>query len=551
MPPAELPRSQGRWASFSVAVLALGATASGLGNQFTQDELPLILRNEAVHTVTAPIRIFRQAYWHDPFPPALYRPLATSVLAVQWVAGGGRPVVFRWGSLALLVGAGLCLLRLARLILPAPAAWAAAALFVVHPVHVEATAPAVNQGELAVGLLCFLATAVYIRERRRGPIRPPAMASLVVLYLAAALFKENALVLPGLFLAAEFTVLAPERTDPLRPAQIRPLYLLLALTATVVLAARAAVLGGNAIGAPPSEALAGSSLIGRVLTMLAVAPHWARLLFWPARLQADYGPNEIVAANGWGAGQWAGLLVVGVWVSLVLGLRRRLPVIAFGLLWIAVAILPVSNILVATSVTLGERTLFLASGGAVLVLGGVLASVWPSPAARRAPIRIAVLFPVMALVAVGTYRSGVRDRVWHDQRTLLWQTVQDAPRSYASHLALSRFLEDSGNGAEALAHYREAAALKPALPDLERGMADQYRMAGLCEPAIRHYRRVMALRPDDVPVRSSLVACLLRMERYPEVPAAAAPGLGDPGAGAYFKDAIRKADSALGRSGGG
>ena len=533
----------------SVAVLALGATAAGLGNRFTQDELPLILKNEAVHTVTDPVRVFRQSYWHDPFPPALYRPLATTLLGVQWVAGGGRPVVFRWGSVALLIAAGLCLLELARLILPAPSAWAAAALFVVHPVHVEATAPAVNQGELAVGLLSFLAVAIYIAARRRGAIGPRDMGVLVLLYLAGALFKENALVLPGLFLAAEFTVLGIGTAAPVRSASLRPLYLLLALTAAAVLAARAAVLGGNAIGAPPSEALAGSSLVGRALTMLAVAPQWARLLFWPAHLQADYGPNEIVAANGWGPGQWAGLLAILAWLALVLGLRRRSPGISFGLLWMAVAILPVSNLLVATSVTLGERTLFLASGGAALALGGAFGSVWSRVSSSQGrSARTAAIVALIALLALGVYRSSVRDRVWRSQETLLRQTVRDAPRSYAAHLAMSRFLEDSGNGADALSHYREAVALKPALPDLERNMADQYRMAGFCEPAVRHYRRAVAFRPQDGSLRSSLVACLLRLERYPEARAVASPGLGDPGAGAFFKDAIRKADSAMGRS---
>lgn len=38
----------------------------------------------------------------------------------------------------------------------------------VHPVHGEATAPPVNQGELPVGLLALLAVAIYLKARETG-----------------------------------------------------------------------------------------------------------------------------------------------------------------------------------------------------------------------------------------------------------------------------------------------------------------------------------------------------------------------------------------------
>jgi protein O-mannosyl-transferase len=489
-----------------LAVLVIAASASVTANdRFVQDDLPLVLRNERVHTLAAPAGFFTQAYWHDPFSPALYRPLATMTLAVEWVAGDGSPAVFRWVSVAMLVGGAVSLFLLARLILPAPAAWAAAALFAVHPVHVEAIAPAVNQGELSVGLLACLATLLYIRERRRDTLRGGVMAALVILYAAAALFKENALVIPGLLLAAEGTVLRDGRPPAGGWAGLRLLYLLLVLAGVAVLGAGGAVLGGQALRTPQAEVLAGSSLPGRALTMLAVVPQWLRLLFWPARLQADYGPNEISAATGWGIDQWAGAAVLVVWLGLAVGFRRRLPVLSFGLLWMAVAILPVSNVLMPTGVALAERTLYLASIGAALAIGGLLAV-----AATRATRAVATA-AVAALLILGVVRSGTRARVWRDEETLLRQTVRDAPRSYAAHLALSRFLDDSGDQPAAFAQYREAAELKPTLPDEERRMADEYRLQGLCRPAVRRYRRLLSLRPEDTGLRAALDECLLRL----------------------------------------
>jgi tetratricopeptide (TPR) repeat protein len=357
--------------------------------------------------------------------------------------------------------------------------------------------------------------------------------------VGASLYRETGLVLPLLLLAAEFTVLRDQ-------AHLnRPLYLGFGLAAALVLAARSLVLAGDVVGTVPAEALAGSGLGGRALTMLGVVPHWLRLLLWPAALQTDYGPREIVAATGWGLAQWAGALIIGAWAAAVLAWRRRSPVLAFGLLWTAIALLPVSNVLVPTGITLAERTLLLSSVGAVLVAGAVFAALW---SVQVSPVRL-VRWPALAaltlLLVLGVLRSRSRSRVWSDQQTLLQQTVLDAPRSYAAHLALSRFLGDSGSRAAAEAHYRQAIALKPVLLDQERSMAEQYRLAGYCRPALRHYRGPLLLRPEDLAVRKAMVACLLELERYDEVGPIARIGAQDAAEGAFFREAIRIADSAL------
>ena len=111
-----------------------------------------------------------------------------------------------------------------------------------------------------------------------------------------------------------------------------------------------------------------------MLTMLQVVPMWLRLLVWPAHLQIDYSPNEIVASSGLGPNETLGLaLIVGAVVAMYLA-RRRAPAISFGLAWCAVALFPVSNI-VPTSIVMAERTLFLPSVGFLIAVGGLAAVV--------------------------------------------------------------------------------------------------------------------------------------------------------------------------------
>ena len=133
--------------------LALLASISGITNQFAQDDFGIILKNAAVHDLRHGLRFFGEPYWPAPLPPELYRPMALLWYAVQWAIGAGSPLIFRIVSYLLYAGACLATLRLARLTLPAAAAFAVAALFAVHPVHVEVVASIENRKDMLAMLL--------------------------------------------------------------------------------------------------------------------------------------------------------------------------------------------------------------------------------------------------------------------------------------------------------------------------------------------------------------------------------------------------------------
>ena len=153
-----------------IALLAIGASVDSLPNIFVQDDIPVVLKNLDNHSLNEPWTAFTRPYWPKPFSPDLYRPLMSLGLAAQWVAGGGSPVVFRVTSILLYAASAVAFFWLAAILLPIEAAWVAAALFAVHPVHVEAVAVAVNQGELIVGLIAALWVGLYVRARRRGDL---------------------------------------------------------------------------------------------------------------------------------------------------------------------------------------------------------------------------------------------------------------------------------------------------------------------------------------------------------------------------------------------
>jgi hypothetical protein len=550
-------------APVSVALLAFLASATSLVNGFVYDDRPIILANPRVHTLAAWWRAFAQPYWPPDWGDTNYRPLTILSFAVQWAIGDGAPVVFHATSVALYLGATLAVLRLARFVLPPVPAWLAAALFAVHPVHVEAVGNVVGQAELVVAICTTLAVAAYVRLRiaRRGPTEGGCVAAagwggphrrtvalIAALYAFACFSKETGFFLPGLLLAAEWTVVAA-RLEPARRtlrARARELWVLYAACAVIgigYLAIRRSVLGG--FGDDPNTVIAMLSTKARLLTMLGVVPEWARLLLWPSRLSADYSPAEIsVVLDLAPALIPAALILVGLAV-VAAGACTGTRVATFGLLWAAVALFPVSNLILRSGVIVAERTLFLPSVGVLLAIGA--AAAWMSRRVTDMALswrRIATL-PVALVLVLGVAKSASRQRVWRSHDDFNRSLIEDAPRSYRAQYMHGMWQFANGRRVEGERHVRTAIALFPYDAGPYTDLADQYREVGLCAPARELYRRAIALGVWGERARLGLVACLLRDADFVEASKEARRGVERGGREAgQFRRLLVVADSA-------
>lgn len=533
-------RGAGLLAALLVLLVAVASSVSGIRNDFTQDDVPLVLEDERAHSLTKVREIFTESYWPEPFNRDLYRPFATLSFAAQWGLGSGSPVVFRLVSYLLYALVSLTVLALARRLLPGGAALAVALLFAAHPVHVEAVALAVNQGEQWVGLLSLWAVIRYLDARRSGWLSPRDWLGIGGLYVVGCLFKEHAVIMPGLLLAAELTLLAGPGLGE-RVRRLVPGFMGLAGVGGAFLAGRSLVLG-DFVGSFTAEALHEQGLGGRVLTMLQVVPEWGRLLVWPARLQGDYSPAVINQATQWGAAQTLGALIVVGAVAVTVLLWRRVPVAAFGLLWIGVTLLPVSNILLPTGIALAERTLYLPSVGFLLAVGATGAALLALPGHRWLP-RLAT-GAVALLVAAGGVRSFVRHPDWKNQIHYWARTVQDAPLSYRAHHAFAQLLYSGGHERAAVTEFNMAMALYPRSWWIRNELANRFRERGDCYPALDLYAESLRIEPDQPGARASRIACFLHLGLYQEAIAEADMAIAVGRAAADFMAYRAVADSA-------
>ena len=262
-----------------------------------------------------------------------------------------------------------------------PIAWlVGAALFAAHPVHSEAVANVVGRAELYSALFVLGACLLFWKGRGLSPPwRVARLLGIGALYVLGLGSKEMAATLPALLvLMALFWNDEVRVTDRVRTDL--PMFLLTGVLLAAFFGVRFLILGSMS-GEVPAPTLVGLSAGQRILTSLAVWPQYFRLLVFPLDLVVDYTPAVLFPALTWGPDVILGLLMILVGAAGVILLWPRERLVAFGIAWFGIAILPVTNLLIPTGVLLAERTLYLPSVGLAFVAAGVVS--WTARERRK------------------------------------------------------------------------------------------------------------------------------------------------------------------------
>lgn len=551
--PRAAPLPDPRWGVFALAValLALAASATSLRNGFTYDDRWIIVENGRVHELRALWRYFEESYWPMKNGAGLYRPLVIFAYTLQWLIGAGSPLVFHLVNVALAAACAVAVFWTLGFLVPTRVAWLAAALFAVHPVHVEAVANVVGQAELWAALVLLSAVGLYLRDRREGPMRRQTGVAIVALFLAGIFTKEHVIVLPALLLAAELLLY---RDAPVlqRVRRLRLLLWPLVAIAAAFVALRVHVLGAVG-GDVPHPSLLHTDMIERAFIMLNVVPEYGRLMLAPLRLYADYSPRQLDVFATPHPSHVAGLLLLLSTAALFVLSVRRAPVVAFGIAWFALAVAPVSNVLLATGILLAERTLYLPSVGAMLVVAVGLdalharlqARLRARPRATRSPLQPLVPVAVLGALAFGVVRSSDRNAFWHDTDSAFEMMVEESPLNFKAHYALGGQYFQRNRFREGEEQWRIAIALMPNYHAVYMDLAHRYRQAHLCGAAIPLYQKALSLEPELAVATVSIAACQLELAQWRWARTTARVAIADGMYKRAFRYIVERADSAL------
>ena len=479
-----------RWALAACVLLAVGAYAQTAGFQFVYDDVHLIEKKVEVHALAGWRAVLATPLWFD-----LYRPVSHLTFMLDWAVSDGDPRYFHVVNALLHALVSALVYLLARGGLGVLGAGAAALVFAVHPVHVEAVANLVGRAELLATAFTLLAALAYRADGRlaaagdtgwrRGAV---SMATLATLALGLA-SKETALAAPGVLLLVDW--LEGRRTGEPGVQRFRRHWVLWAACVGLSLEwlwVRMAVVGG--LGTHAAPGLEGQGLWGRGLAMAPVVLQYARLFFFPLQLSADYSPEFLPAIPRLTVLGAVGFLVVAVAVGLAVRARHRAPPITFGIAWMAGTLLIVSNLLVPSEVLLAERTLYLPSVGAVLLLGWLAA--WAEASWRYVGVSL-----VTAAVGLGMAGTVTRVPVWSDNAHFFPRLVRDAPGSYRSLWVAGALAYDAGDRRRGEVLVRRAIVTAPLQKGPWETLAVQLEKDGRWLDAAQHFKAAFTLESAD------------------------------------------------------
>ena len=376
-----------------------------------------------------------------------------------------------------------------------------AALFAVHPLHVESVAWLSERKDVLstmFGLLSMRAYARYAEEAKARNPRSKIWHGLALGWFALGLMSKPMLVtLPFVLLLLDYWPLARLELS----AQGWKLKGLASCLREKIpffgLAAASSVvtyLVQEQTGAVRSAAYVG--FLERISNALISYLRYIGKTVWPSDL-AFYYPHP----GAWPAWQVIGAgIVLAMVTGAVVRAARRHPYLAVGWFWYLGTLVPVIGLVQVGSQAMADRyTYFPMIGLLMLVAWGVkdAASPW-----RHCRTALGLAGAVAVTACAGL--TWAQLRYWQDGVTLFKHTVEVTSRNPVAQMELGSALVMSGEISEGMPHLREALRLEPGFAEAHGKMGLALARQGKMAEALDHYRQALRYEPNLVEVLNNL-----------------------------------------------
>ncbi len=425
-----------------------------------------------------------------------YWPLVYTSFWMEDRLWGLRPFANHLVNVLLHVLNAFLLARLLRR-LEIPGAWISAALFALHPVHLESVAWVIERKDVLSAAFYFSAFLAYLRFNRTQSLMD-FFASLA-LFVCAMLSKSSAIALPAI-LALCFWWSGKLLTRKAKGA--------LAGMGALALAMGIADFWFVRQHATPSSGLEFSA---RVPVAGRAVWFYAGKLLWPLHLGAIYPQWETSPLPAWA---WVfPASATAVFVILAAWRKRESRFLLAVVLFFLVTLLPILGIVDFGFMKfsyVADRFQYLASAGPIALFGAGAAGLRRRMEEQRTKIR-AIILPPLGIACLLAFAGGL---VWKngtnysDSETLFRHNVALTPRGWAAHYNLALALVGRGKNEEALAQYEEALKLNPDSPEMHNSMGVVLRYLDRYDESVEHYRRAIQLDPNQPEAHYNLATAL-------------------------------------------
>ena len=383
-----------------------------------------------------------------------------------------------------------------------------AALFALHPLHVESVAWASERKDVLAGLFWVLTMAAYLRYVRRPGVARylPVLGCLALGLMSKALTVTLpfALLLMDYWPLGRWRSLGGRGDRPLRAAgrlilEKAPLF---ALSAALSVVTYFAQLETGSVAFVP-----GNTPAVRVSKALLSYFTYLEKTFWPSELAVFYPYHMQGQSFSFSA---AAVLFVVTALSLLTALAR--PYLITGWLWFLGTLVPMIGLVQVGSQGIADRYTYIP------LIGVFISGVWglAALAQGRLPLRrlAGAGAALLLLVLAGlTFRQA---GYWRTTVTLFRHTLEANPDNYNAKVVLGLGLTREGKLEEANELFRAALRINPNFRQVNSFIGINLYHRGRREEALKYLQEEVRIEPTSRSARLYLASVLTDLGRFDE-----------------------------------
>jgi tetratricopeptide (TPR) repeat protein len=376
-----------------------------------------------------------------------------------------------------------------------------AALFAVHPLHVESVAWVSERKDLLSGLFFMLTLLAYCNYADNRPSLSRYI--LVVFFYALGLLSKPMLVsLPIILLLLDYWPLGIGRKGKAgNNAPWATLYFILLEKLPLAVMAGLSCLATLYAQQGAMAAVARISVAGRVANALVSYIIYLGQFVFPFRLAVYYPAPTTVRPLGQ---VLLAIVVLGGITAAVVIYRSRWPCLVMGWLWYLVMLLPVIGLVQVGMQAHADRYTYLPLIGPMLALL-VVANDLRSRERRATAATALVATAILALLAAGAWRQTAN---WRDSWRLWTAAVEAKSDGFFSQTSLAQLAFARGDTSAAIAHARRAVEYDYGSPAAHNNLAVYLCREGRYGEAIMHYQVVLNYVPENPEAHANLATAL-------------------------------------------
>jgi len=391
-----------------------------------------------------------------------------------------------------------------------------AALFALHPLHVESVAWVAERKDVLSTLFWMLTMwtyFLYVEHPRLGRY----LLTLVVFTLGL-MTKPMLVTLPCVLLLLDYWPLdrlamrksvdsinsgAQKRlsSSPQRAFLLRLFWEKVPFFAFAAVSSGVTFLVQQSSGAVKPVELFPLSI--RIANGLVSYVSYMGKMIWPLHLAVFY-PHPGSSLPMWLAGA-AGLLLLGISVAVIRAGRRH-PYLAVGWLWYLGTLVPVIGLVQVGMQAMADRYTY------VPLIGLFIMIAWGIPELTRGwrHGRVALRMVAGSLLAALMVCTWMQLRHWKNNMTLFEHALHTTDNNYLAYDSLGNTLAQQGKIEEAIAHYSAALRIKPDFVISHNNLGLALLQRGDVEQAITHFTAALRYQSHFPEAHNNLGLALAR-----------------------------------------